>query len=300
MQDETHHQSKTGRFQRSRELIKSAWHVLKLDKELITLPLIGLAVSGLVALVGIILVLITASTVETSGQNNGFSWISTIILIVFGIIITFISNFIATAIARGALDRFEGHDPTIRGSLQAARQRAGSILKFSILATTVGLVLQFIQDRVPFAGKIFVWLGQLAWGVATFFVIPVIAMSEEPIGPIEATKNSGNLIKKVWGESLVVNVGIGLIAILTFIPYMLVSIFLGALAGSVWIPLGIVLGTLFALGFFGLILIFSVLSAIVRAAIYYWAITGKAPATFDRELLRASLTPKKARRFFAN
>jgi hypothetical protein len=37
--------------------------------------------------------------------------------------------------------------------------------------------LRLIEDRVPAAGKIAVWITDAAWATATFFVIPVIALA---------------------------------------------------------------------------------------------------------------------------
>lgn len=303
------HKPKVGRFRRGWLLIKSSWRVIMLDKELLTLPIIGMFASLGVLIVAALLYILTlalhwgtlnvTNTNGTTEASAQWGWTGAVIIGFLTIGITFVSNFIAVAIAKGALDRFQGHDPTVRSSLKAAKSRAGSIFKFSLLALTVGLILQFIQDRFPFAGRLISWLGQMIWGVATFFVIPIIAMSDKPVGPIEATQQSTGVIKKVWGESLIINLGIGLIAILSTFIYGMLSAGLTVLGGSVYMPLGWVLGALALIGFFALILLFSVLSAIVRAAIYYWATTGKAPATFDKELLRASLTPKKARKVFA-
>jgi len=311
MQDEITKVKKVGRLRRSRELLKSSWQVLRLDKELLALPLIGILVSlGLIIFaIGLVIASFAVhepvfdvniqNTANTQAINGQLNWTGYVLLAIFVVAITFISNFIATAIARGALDRFDGQDPTIRNSLNAAKQRAGSIFKFSLLTLTVGVVLSLIRDRVPFAGKVLTWLGDLIWGVATFFVVPVLAMSAKPIGPIDATKQSARIIKKVWGESLIVNIGIGFIALISVVIYAPISVLLTVLAANLYAPFGLAIGLLALLGLFGIVLVFNVLEAIVKAAIYYWATTGKAPDTFNKELLRASLTPKKARKIFA-
>ncbi|HSX45265.1 MAG TPA: DUF6159 family protein [Candidatus Saccharimonadales bacterium] len=300
---------KPHRVRRSWELVKSSWHVLKLDKELLTLPLIGMLLSLAVAiaagiLYGLTILLHWGNLTITQGSNGTEStahwgWTGAVILALLLIGVTFVSNFIAVAIAKGALDRFSGQDPTIKSSLRAAKARSASIFKWSLLSLTVGLILQTIQERVPFAAKILVWLGEMVWGVATFFVVPIIAVSEKPVGPIQATKESTSIIKRVWGESLIVNLGVGLIALLSMLVYIPLAIIISFLASTVSVPLAIALGILAFLGFFVLILVFNVLGAIAKAAVYYWATTDKAPENFDKELLRASLTDRKARKIFA-
>lgn len=290
---------KVSRWSRSKQLIQSSWQVLKLDKELLTLPIIGFVVSFLAIVIGGVMLALTLPEQALGSQDQPSNLVSWAIFIVGILVLTFISNFIATAIAKGAIDRFQGHDPTVKSSLGAAKQRIKPIFLFSLLSVTVGLILSVIRDRVPFAGRILAFLGDLIWGVATFFVIPIIAMSEKPVGPIDATKQSAGIIKRVWGESLIVNAGIGLIAFLSIMLYLPVTIVISMIAAATYVPLGMGLAVLFVFGLVGLFLVFNVLSAIVKAAIYYWATTGQAPANFNQELLRASLTPKKAKKFFA-
>lgn len=53
------------------------------------------------------------------------------------------------------------------------------------------------------------------------------------------------------------------------------------------------------MGVIALILLFSTLSGIVKAALYHYATTGESPTTFNKNLLKASMTPKKAKKIFA-
>ena len=60
----------------------------------------------------------------------------------------------------------------------------------------------------------------------TFLVLPILVI--EGIGPIAAVKRSGELFKRTWGENLMTNAGIGIVAMLA-----------PALAGAiVWSSLG--------------------------------------------------------------
>ncbi|MGZ5365402.1 MAG: DUF6159 family protein, partial [Mycobacterium sp.] len=66
-------------------------------------------------------------------------------------------------------------------------RRIGPILGWTLVAFTVGLVLRFLENRFPIAGRIAVWISGAAWAIATFFVVPVIALGT---GPFRSLKRS--------------------------------------------------------------------------------------------------------------
>lgn len=146
------------------------------------------------------------------------------------------------------------------------------------------------------------WLANAAWNIATFFAIPVIMDSQEPIGPFKATKKSLGIIRKVWGESLIVSLGIGLIGGLVVFGYAISLGAIFALGGSLELS-GWFFGPIAILGLIGLIflvLVLTMLSAFAKAAIYYYAVNGESPVMFDKRLLKHAFSPKKARRVFSH
>jgi hypothetical protein len=183
--------------------------------------------------------------------------------------------------------------------MRAAWKRADSIVLYSVFAGTVGYVLQILEQRLPLAGKIGVWLVNAAWSVATFFAIPVIVTSEVHVGPLDSVRQSVGLIKKVWGESAVSQLAIGLISLLATLVYgfLLVGLVVGFAAAG-WAPVAIGLSALGFMGLFALVVVFNVLISISKAAVYHYAVTGESPETFNRELLQTAMTPKKARKLF--
>lgn len=163
------------------------------------------------------------------------------------------------------------------------------------------MIVQMVSDRMPFAGRVVAWIGVAAWSIATIFAIPVIVLSEEPIGPIKAVRQSSVTLKKVWGEGLIVNFGVGLIAGLSVFGYIALIILISIGLGNAHLPREVTGPLFLAAVVVGLLMtmVFSTLTAIMRTALYYYATTGKAPEMFNKELLHASLTVKKARRIFA-
>lgn len=315
-----HSQLKKSRLRAGWELAKSAWNVLRLDKELSLLPLLS-TLFGVLAL-GVIGLLYLAvggfqftyndpATLSSGGEVFSFStgqvagWVNLLFGLGVYFTVTLIANFFGGAVIYGAMERFRGGDPTIKSSLAGARRKFRPLLLFSIMMASVGFALQTLEERIPFAGKIALWLVGAAWNVANFFAIPVIMMSDEDVHPFDATRRSVGVIKKVWGESVVANVGVGLVFMLALLIYLVSAGLVAAVSGALiatlhasgWFMAPMVV--LAVLGLIALILVFTTLDSIVRAAIYHYATTGQAPERFNQELLRTAITPKKARKIFS-
>lgn len=296
-----------GKFARGWQLTKSSWQVLRLDKELAALPVMGI-VATLVTLIGVAVLSLgglTAAGFITHGVNSTFSytapaWVNFIGAIILYFVVTLVANFFAAALIYGANQRFTGQDPTIKSSLGGARRKFYPLAGFSLLMTTVGLALQAAEERLPFAGDIAVGLLGAAWSIANIFAIPVIVLSETNVKPLDATKQSVQIIKKVWGEGMTANFGISIIAGLSILAYIATSLGVGIIGYNLHIPsaLGAGIFVVQLIGLLLMILILTTISSIAKAALYHFAVTGIAPELFNSELLRASITPKKARRIF--
>ena len=300
--------AKIGKFKKSWLLTKSAWHALRLDKELFALPILGFALSVAVLVpAGIVAFINPGNTLYVSNITNdaaegNIAPAGYAAILAVGLILASISAFISGAVVYGALERFKGNDPTIKTSLTAAWKRIGSLIAFTAFSSTIGFILSEIANRIPFlGGKIVIWLADAAWRIASFFAIPVIVTSEHPVNPLDATKKSVGIIKKVWGESLIVSATVGIITIISFLGYFgIVAIAfsafgLMALPGIAFVALGI----LALIGLLVLALLFGMLEAFVKAAIYFYAVTGESPAHFNQQLLRQAFTTKKAKKVFS-
>ncbi|WP_462321475.1 DUF6159 family protein, partial [Halochromatium sp.] len=212
-------------FVRSWSLFRSALAVLSAEKGFILYPLLAgigiLIFSALILGGGAWLVLShpeleqLVSQLDQQNQAGDAPWwayaAGALLLWLFLLVTSFITNFFLTALVGGTLERLRGGDPTFGDGLALARQRAGVILGYSTVAATVGLVLSLLRGREqqPGIGLLLASLGGFAWSVATFLVIPVLAAKN--IGPIAAIKESVELLKRTWGEQLSVNVGLGVI-----------------------------------------------------------------------------------------
>ncbi len=299
---------KMGKFKKSWLLTKSAWAGFKLDKELAALPVFGTALYAFViaAVIGLAIatapskLLFDANWISDSGELT-ITPLGYALLILTGLVLSAISTFISASVIHGALERFKGNDPTIKSSLKAAWRMIGSLSLFAAFSFTIGYIISAIAERLPVVGGMVLnWLAGAAWGIASFFAIPIIVSGQSPIGPIKATKGSVGLIKKVWGESLIASASIALIAFIGVMLYTAVAATMLGLLASINAPspLMISLVVLISAGLLIITLLLSVMSAFVKAAIFHYATTGQSPASFNSQLMRQAFTIKKARKVF--
>jgi len=101
------------------------------------------------------------------------------------------------ALAFAANDRIEGRTPTISSSMGQAWGRRGVIFEWALLSAVVGTAIRLLEQRLGLVGRILGFAGGLAWIVATYLVIPVLAF--ENLGPIDAVKRSSSILKARFG-----------------------------------------------------------------------------------------------------
>jgi len=292
-------------------LTKAAWGALRSVTSIHRLASIGLACLVFAFSLWIIImimnpsdVLYTSSSIKTPDgfaaelSFTSLTWVS--ILVTFALL-GIASTFITGAIVHAAIQSFKGKKTSATASLAAVWRRGLPLAVFALVNIGVGQLISYINNRMsPTGGLVLSMLGDAAWGVATFFAIPVIMTEDTPQWPIQTTKKSLNIMKKVWGESLISGVTIGAIGVFIAVLYGVVSsIILFAL-----ISIGNTAVTLSAAGLLGvglaaIIVITSTLSAILKAALYYYATTGLSPINFNKTMLHAAFTPKKAERIFS-
>lgn len=278
----------------------ASWSVLKAYPKLAVFPVI----SG-VALVGVSAVLIIPTGVGAlvgAGMNlsdKAIESIAFVALFVWYFLCTFVVVFCNAALMSCALQSFAGQPPTIGSGFAAAGKRLPQILGWSLIAATVGVIMQALQtvltDKLGFFGDLLGAIVSGIWGVATYLVVPVLVT--EGVGPITAVKRSSAVLRRTWGESIAGSGGLGLISICFILPLIVVIPLGVALAGSVGggAAHGAILGTVIALAavyVLAVIVVFTALGSIFRAAVYLYATTGAAPSFVDANLVQSSFRSK--------
>ena len=258
--------------------------VIRLDRELLVLPVLNAVAAVVFGLVLWIIASGLGADFSGNSDNDGGGMIALAVLGLLGLNV--INTFFKGALVSGAHERFTGGDPTIGSSLSGAAGRLHRLLPWALMATTVGIIMSIIERQGGQLGRIARGLFDMAWGVITFLIIPVVMFDD--LGPIKGLKRSGQLLRTSWGENLTAQVGFGLLTIVMAIPGIILVV-LGGSSG-LW-PLLIigVLAVMFAM------VVAAALNGIFQTALYLYVTTGSTPTGFGEEQLSSSFNEKPYR-----
>ena len=224
----------------------------------------------------------------SENDNSNPSGIIVVVAIVSAFLVAIITTFFAVALAAGAHERMNGGNPTMKSAMAVAWKRKKGVIGWALLATTVGLVLQAIKDKVKGGGAIIAMLGDLAWAVASFFAIPIIAAND--VGPIEALKLSTSTMKKRWSSAARVQLRLGLYG-LGLALLMVAGLFLVAMVAKVSTVLAVVVGVVLALVLLAAMLVLNAVTSYARVALYRYA-AGMTTPGFADGMLQAAVVQK--------
>lgn len=260
-------------------LVRASWRQLRKDRELIWLPVLG----GFVAALAAAPVAVVAFFTTSDGEPWGY------VLAGVGLLVaTFITTLFAVAFAAGADERLDGGDPTLRSCLSAAWSRKWAVLQWALLSVVVGLVLRALREKAGPLGKVLAGLGGLAWGVGTYFVIPILAGTRTSAW--SAVGTSAQLMRKKWGNALRVQIRLGLYVVVWLLAAVGAGFGVYALSQtSTVVAAAVAVVAVVVLVYAALVL--SVLGAYVRVALWRFA-TGRPVPGFDPSRLEAAVRVK--------
>jgi hypothetical protein len=227
-----------GRFDRSLRLLEVAWGYLWKRPRLLALPAIGtlclIVAAAAIYLPFFALIPDWDAKVETA--------LATALL---SVPLTFITTTFNVAFLAMVLAYERGEEPSVGYGLRVARARMRTIIGWTLLSSGVGGALSALQ-RAPggdWLANVVGFLGGVAWGLATFFVVPVLVL--EDVGPVEAVRRSARAFKERWGEAIVGDVAIGFAVMFAMIPGV-VAFLVGAYGvqdgSDVWAPIVLTIG----------------------------------------------------------
>jgi hypothetical protein len=280
------------RFSRSWALAKASASVLNQDKELLLFPVMSAGAMLIVFACFALPVLGLGALDGLSGQRNGGITIASyVVAFLFYTVQYFVIFFFNTALVGAALIRLDGGNPTVKDGLRVATSKIGVIAGYAMIAATVGMILRAIEERVGVIGKIVVALIGVGWTLATYLVVPVLAARD--VGPIDAVKESAELLRKTWGENVIGQAGIGLAFGLIYFAVALMSVVLIVAAASTGSAVAIGLAILVVLLAIAITaLVHGALSGIYAAALYRYASGGAATPGFDANAMKLAFAPK--------
>jgi hypothetical protein len=262
---------------RSIELFRTSWGILMQDKKLLVFPLL----SGIISLIVLASFILPLFIGKFFGNHFFYG-----ALFAFYLVSYFVVIFFNTALISCVNARLQGRDMTVGEGLSNALRHLAPILGWALLSATVGLILQLIRERGGIFGQLAAAIAGGAWGLVTFFVVPVLILEDK--GVVDAIKESTNLIRKTWGESIIgsgsimlVFVGIGIIGFL--------GVLVTAMLGGVFFYLALVL-------FIALVIVLAVVASAMQGifvtALYSYAKSGTVPAAYNRDLIQNAFVQK--------
>jgi hypothetical protein len=148
----------------------------------------------------------------------------------------------------------------------------------------VGLILRAldaIADEAPFplniVANIGVWILGGLWSVMTYFVIPVIAY--EGLGGMESVRRSRDVVTQRWGQSIIGNVAIGLLAFIVGMIPAGILLYLGFRLEADSVAVGYTLMAAGVLLLAASMVVSSTLTQIFNAAMYNYVTGGPTPTS---------------------
>jgi hypothetical protein len=199
-------------------LIEACWQVLKEDRRLLWLPVIGVgsALAVLLACFGALLATGAGSrfhlhlaclTIYDLFQSNvgGVTVLDVVIVLVGYVGSAFCMIYFNAVLVAAAFQHLERQPRSLRAAFRLATRRAPEIFGWACFASTIGTVLQYLQGNNNIVLKILGLAFGVAWSFVTFFVVPIIVV--EGLTPVQAVRRSTYLFAKTWGKQLKAEVG---------------------------------------------------------------------------------------------
>jgi hypothetical protein len=282
-----------GKFSRSWELVKQSFGILRSDKQLMLFPVISaiacLIVTAVIATGGTIAILPAMASAAAAGERFNPNQSPVFLLGMFTLYVAnyFVIVFFNVALVGVANSRLMGGTWTFRDGIELAWARKGTILQWALVAATVGMILRTLEERMGLIGRIIMRIIGIAWTLACYFVVPVLAF--EDLGPIDAVKRSSKLFRDTWGEKVVGGFSLSLVSLLLMLPgigLVFAATFLGGVKGLLF---GMALMILY---FLMLSVFMSAVQGVFNAALYRYACFKQVPPAFDHDLIASAWAPK--------
>lgn len=268
------------------EDIRRAWHftkvsfgVIRADPEILALPLFaGVVLAAVLAAgwFGVVGPILAGPIVP--------GMLLLLAILALYILGYFVVIWFNAAVIEMATIRFNGGDPVVMDGLRKAGSRSHRIFQWAIIAGTVGLLLDILnaiaRDRQNIIGQIITSMIGTAWKVLSAFALPVAIYRD--VGPIQALKGSGAMVKRTFGTSVTSIVGIGFLFSLLAAPG---GILIWLTIENGLSPIFAVVGVVYSLAVTALAV---AINGILVAALYKFANEGTLPQVYSQAGISAS------------
>jgi hypothetical protein len=266
------------------KLGKLSLKVIWVDKTLAVFPALS-AVGIILVLAGIALGIGPEELQRIAQSSEGEAvevQPTTVILAFVGYFVcSFVTIFFNVALVGCAHISTTERDSKLMDGFRVAMVHLPSIVGWSLVSATVGLLLSAIENDKR-GGAIIRSLLGTAWAVITYFVIPVMVL--ERVNVFSAIGRSTKIMGKTWGEAMGARFGLGWLLFLLNIPTaicLFLAFALGPVGMAVLLPIAILYGALTAV--FG-----QAAKSVLTVVLYKYATTGQAVAGFEPDVLRGA------------
>lgn len=269
-------------------MTKASWTVLMENKQLLLFPI--LSMMGVIMLALIYLPALYFSSLFAginSGDANSMI-IGGVLLFSFYLISYVLVFYCNCALVGIVLMRIKGGNPTLHDGFQIANNHLKVIFQYSMIAATVGVILQWLSERGTIGDLVGAVFG-IAWNLATFLIVPILV--SENIGPIDALKRSARLLKDTWGETIIGNAGIGLVFIILMSATFFSGVMLITLLSNSPLIIFTIIGAV-VLIMIVLALISAALTSVYRTAVYHYATGGTVGIYFNESQIKEAFRLK--------
>jgi hypothetical protein len=277
------------RFSRSWQLTKQSFTVLLKNPVLMLFPCLS-ALATLAVFVSFLLPLFRSGAMQTTArhwQTEPLAWLT---LFGFYYCCYFVQIFFNCALMASANMVLCGGKTSLRDGLGLAASRFARIALWALIAATVGWGLRMLEERAGLVGKIIISLLGMAWGILTYFMVPVVMFEDN--GVFDGVRRSGDLMKKTWGVAVGKGITFTALNLLAAVIWLVSSI-------AVLVLIHPLVGLLWMFGYLALwMIVVSTIDGIFRVALYRYAWIGAKTEYFDPQLIESAFVPKKKRKLF--
>jgi hypothetical protein len=282
-----------GKFSRSWQLVRQSFAILRSDKQLMLFPVLSAVscfiLTAIIATGGAFLVLPARAAALAAGEqfHPNQSPLFMVGMFTLYVVNYFVIVFFNVALVGVANSRLMGGTWTFRDGLDLAWERKFTIFQWALVAATVGVILRTLEERLGLIGRIIMRFVGIAWALACYFVVPVLAF--EDLTPIEAVKRSSKLFRDTWGEKVMGGFSLSLVSLVLMLPGIGLVILATFLGGGT----GLLVGLAVMFIYFLLLSVFmSAVGGIFNAALYRYACFKQVAPAFSQDLIASAWAPK--------
>lgn len=286
-----------GKLKASWRLFTQSLNLLKQDKEIMLFPVVSsllVIVITFVFTIGLVFLLpLTGFTETNSNPSVAQEVVFYSFVFVYYVLVFFVTTFFKVGLTALVYERINGGNLNFTEGLNRASTITGKIFLWSLITSTVGLILKIISDKSKLLGKLVASLLGAAWNIVTLFIAPTLLL--EDVSVWKSIGRSAEVFKQTWGETLILTVSFGFVTSL----FVLVDIILFGLLAFIVASAGlgstglIIVAIPFVLSLVVISIISSSLNEIFKVTLYSYARFGVIAEGFSPELIVGAVTSKE-------